>query len=40
VDIDAVGFYERCGFAIAEAAKPNAATVLMTRDLAEGSGRD
>lgn len=34
VDIDAVGFYQRCGFAIAEEMKPNGATVLMTKLLA------
>lgn len=33
VDLDAVGFYERCGFSIADTAKRNAATVFMTKDL-------
>ena len=33
VDVEAVGFYERCGFSIAGEVTPTAATVLMTKRL-------
>jgi len=35
VDINAVGFYERCGFASAADATPGAEAVLMTKHLSE-----